>query len=381
MANFLNIQTLKNSIRVFFLFLLVQFQALQAQNELHTITPHEIIQQVVQHYFERYNNFSTEKDVWGNYTLDLTFEAMLFYDLLTETDAYREKVLEIMRLRNRQSCDTIRYESQPFCSINFALFKATCDSAFIQPYVYESTRMLQGAKYSNEGAIYINHKMDFYLLIDYLQEYASRVARTGYLTNDTTFFVESVKQFELYRQILRDPQTGLYSQGRGWLPDRMELSPGSWSRGHGWLIRGMVTSQQALPEGSLYFLQLQNYLQELADALLKVQDNSGMWHFLLHLPIEDSYPESSGTGMIAYYLAVAYQNGFLKDEKYKVAALNAANALRNQVTMGGAVLNISPGPGPLRSIDEYFQVPGETDDNHGVQAIIYGMLAEIILND
>ena len=372
---------MKISICLFFLSLLVQFQNLHAQNDPQSITPHEVIQQVVQHYFERNNNFSTQKDVWGNYTLDLTFESMLFYDLLTGADTYRNKVLEIMRLRNRQSNDTIRYKSQPFCSINFALFKVTGDSAYISPYVYESAMMLQEAKYSDEGAVYINHKMEFYLLIDYLQEYASRMARTGYLTTDTTFFIESVKQFELYRKILRDPNTGLYSQGRGWLPDGMKLSPGSWSRGHGWLIRGMVTALQAIPEGSLLFLQLQNYVQELADALLAVQDSSGMWHFLLHLPIEDSYPESSGTGMIAYYLAVAYQNGFLKDEKYKVAALNASNALRDQVTMGGTVLNVSPGPGPLRSIDEYFQVPGETDDNHGVQAIIYGMLAEIVLTE
>ncbi len=376
-----NAFAMKCLFSVFILFFLIASPDLHAQKNTTSTSPHVVIQQVVQHYFERHNNFSTEKHVWGNYTLDLTFEAMLFYDLLTDTDTYRAKVLEIMRLRSRQSDDTVSYTSQPFCSINFALFKATCDSAFMPPYVYESSRMLQWAEYSDEGAVYINHQMEFYLLIDYLQEYASRMARTGYLINDTTFFAECVTQFELYRQILRDSKTGLYSQGRGWLPDRMELSPGSWSRGHGWLIRGMVTSLQALPEGSLHFSQLRKYVQELADALLAVQDSSGMWHFLLHLPIEDSYPESSGTGMIAYYLAVAYQNGFLKDEKYKVAALNASNALRDQVTMGGTVLNVSPGPGPLRSIDDYYKVPGETDDNHGVQAIIYGMLAEIMLTE
>jgi rhamnogalacturonyl hydrolase YesR len=372
---------MRYTVSVFLLSFLVQSQNVHAQNEPHSITPHEVVQQVVQHYFERHNNFATQKDVWGNYNLDLTFEAMLFYDLLTDTDTYRNKIFEIMLLRNRQSNDTIRYESQPFCSINFALLKVSGDSAFIPPYVYESTRMSQEAKYSKEGAVYIKHKREFYLLIDYLQEYASRMSRTGYLTNDTTFFAESVMQFELYREILRNSQTGLYSQGRGWLPDRMELSPGSWSRGHGWLIRGMVTTLQALPEGSLQYVQLRDYLQELADALLAVQDSSGMWHFLLHLPLEDSYPETSGTGMIAYYLAIACQNGFLNDEKYKVAALNAANALRDQVTMGGTVLNVSPGPGPLRSIDEYLQVPGETDDNHGAQGIIYGMLAEIVLTE
>ncbi len=34
---------------------------------------------------------------------------------------------------------------------------------------------------------------------------------------------------------------------------------------------------------------------------------------------------------------------------------------------------------PLRSIDNYLDSPAEPDDHHGAQAIIYGMLAEIIL--
>ncbi len=364
---------------VFYLLLLqLGVQKLYAQNNKKLISPHLVIKNVVQHYFELNNNFSTQKDVWGNYTLDLTFEAMLFYDVLTKTDAYKRKVLDIMSLRNYKNTDTINYKSQPFCSINFSLFKATNDSTFIAPYLYETGEKIKKAEYSQEGAIFARHKNTRHILIDYMQEYTSRLARSGNLTNNTSYFTESVKQYEIYRKILRNPNTGLYSLGRGWLPDSMEISPGYWSRGHGWLIRGMVTTLQSLPKNTSHFLQLQQYLIELADALLKVQDNSGMWHVLLDLP-NNSYKETSGTGMIAYYLAVAYKNGFISSDKYKKSSLKAANELRSQVNVNGSILNISPGPGPLRSIDNYIKKNGDIDDKHGVQSIIYGMLAEILL--
>ena len=83
--------------------------------------------------------------------------------------------------------------------------------------------------------------------------------------------------------------------------------------------------------------------------------------------------------MIAYNLAVAYKKGFLKDEKYRDAALLAASELNKYVTEDGAVLGACVGPGPLRSIENYLDNPAEPDDGHGPQAIIYGMLAEIIL--
>ncbi len=57
--------------------------------------------------------------------MDITFEAMLFYDLYTGNDLYTGQVSDIMELRNRKPSDTVAYRSQPFCSYNFALFRAT----------------------------------------------------------------------------------------------------------------------------------------------------------------------------------------------------------------------------------------------------------------
>ena len=364
------------NIRYFLTILLVLISVTGFAN-----SPDTIIHKVVRHFFEKHNNFSSRQDAWGGYAMDITFEAMLFYDLHTGNDLYIKQVSNIMELRDRKPSDTVSYRSQPFCSYNYALLKATGNEDYVNPYVSETRRMMKEVKRTPEGAVQILHKDTSYVLIDYIQEYCSRVARTGALTGDTLFFKEAADQYEVYRNMLRNPKTGLYSQGRGWLPDSMELSPGAWSRGHGWLMRGIVPAMEAVPYQSSYYYRLQAVLEELADALLKVQDEKGMWHQLLHLPFDKSYPESSGTGMIAYNLAVAYKKGFLTDEKYRDAALLASVELKKYVTEDGIVLGSCVGPGPLRSIDNYLDNPAKPDDHHGAQAIIYGMLAEKLLTE
>ncbi len=346
-----------------------------------TKKPEEITQKVIAGLYVQRNNFRTEKDVWGAYTLDLTLEAMLVYAKYSGEKHYIDSVQKIIAMRNQTSCDTFNYRIQPFCSINFELFINTGDSCYILPYIYETNRMMNNARFAENGAVTHSYKNKEGLLLDYLQEYASRLVRAGWLTGDSGYYEAALEQFDIYRTKLRNPYSGLYSQGIGFLEDATQLSPGAWSRGHGWLIRGMVNSLEYLPKGSVYEKEMIEMLKELADALLLVQDEKGMWHQLLHLPFDQSYPESSGTGMIAYALAISYDKGWLKDDKYKVAALKAINALKDYIDNDGIVLGTCKGPGPLYSIKDYVNTPAKPGDHHGPQAIIYAMAAEKILQN
>lgn len=369
----------KVRLKIFFLVIAFAFSNSCLPTGSKPLDPGEVIRSVVKHFIDQHNGFKEKGNVWGGYYLDLTFEAMLYHDLITGKEEYTEKVLNIMRLRGRENRDAINYRSQPFCSINYALFMATGDSAYLPSYIFETYRMMQEVGKSHDGAAQILHQGEHYVLIDFIQEYCSRIARAGNLANDYRMFNECVDQFDIYRSILRDPGSGLYSQGRGWLPDSMALSPGAWSRGHGWLMRGMVNSLEVIPRGSENYIRLQSMLAELADALLSVQDVDGMWHQLLHLPPEKSYPESSGTGMIAWYMALAYKNGYLEGDQYRDAALEAYRALKAYTNEEGVVYGTCKGPGPLRSVDGYMEMPAEADEHHAAQAMIYGMLAGIIL--
>lgn len=324
--------------------------------------------------------FIARDRLWGNYTLDLTLEAMLEFDAVTGKSKYTNYVLSVMKRRGLSPESVISYESQPFCHVNYKLYEVTGDKRYVKPFLGETRRYRRQVGRSPEGAI--THKSDQpgrHLLIDMLQDYASRMAQAGALCGDESYFAECVGQYRIYRRLLRDPNTGLWSQGRGWLDEPMKLSPGAWSRGHGWLIRGMVESLRWLPKNSSYYLQMQRYLRELADALLRVQDANGMWHQLLNLPFEQSYPESSGTGLICYSLARAYHDGFLKDDRYRLAALKAFDGLRKYVTEDGVVLGACEGPGPLYSIEKYYKSPGKRDEPHGTAAVLFACAGQILL--
>jgi rhamnogalacturonyl hydrolase YesR len=316
--------------------------------------------------------FIGSERVWGNYTLDLTLEALLAFDDARGSAKYLPHVQHVCARRNQPPGTTVRFETQPFCHVTYALYRATGDKRYVAPFLAESRRYYETVPRSPEGAV-LHRCTDGgeRLLIDMVQDYAARMARAGALSDSDALRAECVAQFRLYRDILRDPATGLYSQGRGWLQDPDALSPGAWSRGHGWLIRGMVASLEVLPPGSPEFRELHGYLVELCEALLARQDAGGMWHQLLHLPFEESFPETSGTALVCHALATALWEGFLEGDALRDAVLRAYRGVASHVDAQGVVHGACRGPGPLHSVDGYVRTPAAPDDPHGAPAVLF----------
>lgn len=342
-------------------------------------SPEAIAGKVADHWLELHNNFGKTSDVWGNYTLDLTLEALLHLDPYIEDKSYTSVVTDVFQKRQVEPGDTINYRSQPFCSIYFTLGEVTGDKSWHRGFVHESYRLFEEAMKSPEGGIMIRHEGEHRLLIDYLQEYTSRLAKTGYLMNDTVLFSESANQFLIYEKIVRDSSTGLWKQGRGWCRDTTKLSQGAWSRGHGWLLRGMITTLLYLPEK--YQLQLLPTLERLSNSLLKVQAQDGMYHILLGLEDDKSAPDVSGTGMIAYYMSVGIDNSWLKSDVFRPSVVKATHAMKKYISEEGRILSSSKGPGPLCSPEEYIGYTPEIDEKHGFQGAVYGMIAEMMMNE
>ncbi len=330
-------------------------------------------------------------EVWrGTYKLNLTFEAMLEMGRVTGDNSYSNYVFQKMDERNG-SWDpgaVIGYDSPAFCHLDYKLYQISGDTNYLPNFIAQSDLYWSNITRSVEGAV--QHDPNWppdpdaqhALLLDRMQDYTSRMAQTGLLTGDTNYYAECAEQFRLYRQILRDPASGLYSQGRGWMTDPNELSPGAWSRGHGWLIRGMVDSLMALPPASDEYIEVQGYLQELADALLAVQAPDDMWHQLIHLPPEDSYPDSTGTGLILYNLALALDEGILVGAQYRTAAEQAYDALLDYISSDGLILQACPGPGPLWEMESYTRTPGRTEDgeSHGPFCVIFATAGKVLLD-
>jgi rhamnogalacturonyl hydrolase YesR len=231
------------------------------------------------------------------YTLDLTLEALIHLSDVTQKREWREYAISVTKTGGFTSYSPIPYQRQPFASINYALYNATGDNNWLPIFIRESVFLRDESKRSPEGAVLYYSRAEkgtHALLIDFIQEYCARMARCGKITWDDSFFSECVSQFQIYRSILRDHQSGLWSQGKGWSieePDR--LSPGAWSRGHGWLLRGLTESLANMPRDSREFKELQNILKELVEALLPLQDKNGRWHALLNLKTTRSEEHTS----------------------------------------------------------------------------------------
>ena len=266
----------------------------------------------------------------------------------------------------------ISWRTEPFENISYVLWRESLDPRAEAHFLDETAALRQMIPRNAKGAILHQHRDNpGRLLIDRLQAVMLRFAQAGDLTQDSAWFQEVGRQADLYAAELRDPRNGLYSQGRGWAgPPEEMLSPGAWSRGHGWLMRGFVKSLDYLPRNSESYRAVQGHLEDLAEALLPLQDPEGVWHALLDQPWEDSAVESSGTGLIAGYLLRAVRLGHLPEYPYREAAMRAVDSLTGFVDSEGIVLHACPGPGPLYSISGYYNQAFHDDEAHGRFALM-----------
>lgn len=149
------------------------------------------------------------------------------------------------------------------------------------------------------------------------------------------FYMEYEKRFDaqkdcqdICRQIanveirMRDPKTGLYYHGYDvsrkmyWADPDTGCSPNFWLRAEGWFIRGLVDVLEIMKGLPMQAesVHLQHMLLDLARALSKYQDPSGLWYQLIALPeLEGNYLETSGTALISAALLKAVRLGFLPE--------------------------------------------------------------------
>lgn len=126
-----------------------------------------------------------------------------------------------------------------------------------------------------------------------------------------------------------------------------------WSRGNGWVMGGLARVLQDLPadypERSFY----ENLFVEMADRILKLQMDDGLWRASLLDPA--SYPggEVSGSGFFTYALAWGINNNLLDKDKYLPAVKKAWVSLVGCVNEEGRVGWVQPiGGDPQKNFSE-----------------------------
>lgn len=148
------------------------------------------------------------------------------------------------------------------------------------------------------------------------------------------------KQFELIQKHAYDKETGLLyhgwdeSKAMDWANKETGTSPNFWSRSLGWYAMALVDVLDYFPKDHPKQAELVGYLNSLAEALTKYQDDSGLWYQVTNMgDKKGNYLEASGTAMFVYALAKGVNQGYLPAQ-YKAVAEKGFNGMtRDLITV------------------------------------------------
>ena len=147
----------------------------------------------------------------------------------------------------------------------------------------------------------------------------------------------------------------------------------------------LVDTLDYFPEDHPKRQQLIGYLKELAEAVVKYQDETGLWYQVPNMQDRTpNYLEASGSGMLTYALAKGTNKGYLP-ETYKANAIKAFDGLINElikvdddgeVHIKQVCKSAGLGGNPYRdgTFDYYMSEPILTDNSHGLGPFVLAAL-------
>lgn len=194
-------------------------------------------------------------------------------------------------------------------------------------------------------------------------------------------------QFELLHKHSFDKKTGLYfhawdeSKLMPWANKETGTAPHVWLRAIGWYGMALVDALDYFPKNHPKQKELVHYLSELATAISKYQDKSGLWYQVPDLATrEGNYLEASGSSMLVYALAKGVHKGYLPAKFEKVANKGFNGLIKNLIKVdANGEIHITQvcgsaglGGNPYRdgSFEYYMSEKIKVDNSHGLGAFL-----------
>ena len=181
------------------------------------------------------------------------------------------------------------------------------------------------------------------------------LAKIGTLLGRPRYVEEARRQFMLHVKYLADRRSGLWFHG--WTFDgRHHFANALWARGNCWVTIAIPEFIELLDlpagDGLREFL-LETHLQQIS-ALVKHQDESGLWHTLLDDP--GSYLEASATAGFAYGILKSVRKGYIARE-FEGAGIRAVKAVLANIDAAGELRNVSFGTPVFSDLEGYRKIP------------------------
>jgi unsaturated rhamnogalacturonyl hydrolase len=189
--------------------------------------------------------------------------------------------------------------------------------------------------------------------------------RMAEVTGNDRLYDEVARQVIQFNRVLSDPGSGLYFHG--WYDGRKENTPVRWGRANGWIVWATSEALLHMPADHPAYAEILQIYRNHMDALVRVQDPSGMWHQVADHP--ETYPETSCTAMFTLALARGVRMGWLPGE-YRLNALKGWKALKTKIRGDGTVVDICRGTGIGNSVEWYDGRQRFDHDPRGLGAVL-----------
>ncbi|MCS7464462.1 glycoside hydrolase family 88 protein [Paenibacillus doosanensis] len=173
------------------------------------------------------------------------------------------------------------------------------------------------------------------------------LVRMGTLLDRSDYLEDGIKQYHGHEDFLQDPSTNLYYHGWDHLAQN-HMSGIYWARGNSWAAITMARALKLIHVTHPSFMVIEGSLRDQLSALVRLQDESGLWHTVLNDPT--SYTETSGSCGIA---AALISSG----KMYNKYVNKSIHGILSRIDEDGSVRGVSAGTAVMRDADGYKGVP------------------------
>lgn len=173
------------------------------------------------------------------------------------------------------------------------------------------------------------------------------LVRIGALTGRDDYMEDGLKQYHGHENFLQDPVTNLYYHGWDHLAQN-HMSGIYWARGNSWAAITMARALELVPVTHPSFMIIEGSLRDQLSALVRLQDESGLWHTIVNDP--SSYLETSGSSGIA---AALLGSGNM----YNKYVNKSVTGILSRIGADGSVLDVSAGTAVMKDAEGYRGVP------------------------
>lgn len=199
---------------------------------------------------------------------------------------------------------------------------------FLDAHLYDDDEWKKGTDKSEMGKTILWWWCDaLFMAPPVLNLYAKHTKQPNYLDDMHTFYMQTYNQ-------LYDKEEQLFARDMRFVwqgNDNDTKEPNGkkvfWSRGNGWVIAGLALILDDMPADYEHRPFYEKLFKEMAEKMLAVQPEDGLWRTSLLSPESYNHGEASGSGFHTFALAWGINNG-LVDKKHTPAVKKAWNALK-----------------------------------------------------